>query len=214
MEQVLLFCLLILIGAIFFFIFRRNIFASANDIATFIRKYFADNEAERVTGGDETKNLKKFPRSKSEEFAIKILEEVTGEKFPTINPSWLVWRGKTLELDGYNKKLGIALEFSGPLHTKWFPEKESYIKYFDRIVKDIVKRKVCKNRGIKLIVIDCDLPQRHMRPYIISRLYDAKYIKTQPIDYILPQKATPFRNKQLEREFNLTQELKSARKAN
>lgn len=151
---------------------------------------------------DVVKDLDKNPRSKSEAAVIQELETLLGAKFPSVNPSWLVWGGKTLELDGYNSDLGIALEFSGPMHTKWSPRDETYVKYFDRICKDVVKRKLCKKNGVVLIVVDCGLPMRHIRAWIKSRLADAGRME-KDYDYIPDQTAEVYRNAQLEAELHL-----------
>jgi hypothetical protein len=140
--------------------------------------------------------------SKSEKMATKLLEDILRVPFKTQRPAWLVWHGRRLELDAYNEKLGVALEFSGPLHTKWFPAQEEYIKYYQRIVKDRAKRKLCKQRGVKLIVLDMSLPRTHWRDYLRSRLYDYGLV-AQPSKYIEAQKARPYRNKPLERELGL-----------
>lgn len=160
-----------------------------------------------ATFGDVVKNLQVHPRSKSEAVVIKYLEDITGDKFPTVNPGWLVWKGKTLELDGFNGK--IALEFSGPLHTKWFPMQESYDRYFDRIVKDVVKIQMCKRHKIPLIVMDFSLPSRHWRNYLLSRLYDIG-AGSKPVVYIDAQVPAVYRNPQLEAEMNLTGEMNAA----
>jgi hypothetical protein len=113
-----------------------------------------------------------------------------------------VWNGKKLELDGYNEELNMAVEFSGPLHTKWFPQKENYKKYYNRLLNDAAKNKICKRRGINLITIDMSLPLHHWRTYILSRLYDVG-VQPKPVNYILEQTAKPFRNPQLEQELKL-----------
>ena len=162
------------------------------------------------------KNLVKSPRSKSEAHAVKTLEEITGLEFPTAFPSWLVddtdkeadkkdgtnrkKSNTVLELDGYNEKAKIALEFSGPLHTKWYPDKETYASYLKRVKRDILKMELCKKNGVSLIIIDAALPRIHMRAYLKSRLYDIGWITEKPFDYILEQKIEPYRNLELERE--------------
>lgn len=153
------------------------------------------------------KDLQKHPRTKSEEGVIKVLESITGEKFPTAYPKWLVWRGKNLELDGFNEKLDIGLEFSGPLHTKWYPDKEPYTQYFERLLKDIVKKRLCRKHGVRLIVIDMSLPQQHWRNYLLSRLYDIGVVEEKPVSYIDEQIAMPYRNEQLEKELGLDRDL-------
>ncbi len=161
-------------------------------------------------GQDRIKDLDKHPRSKSEQFAIRELESILGEPCPTVYPSWLVWKGKHLELDGYCEKQKVALEFSGPMHTNWIPKNEPYEQYFDRIVRDVVKRKLCKKHGVTLIVIDMSLPRHNISAYIKSRLYDAKKID-EPAKYIGFQKVKPHRNKQLEEQANLTSDMKAAK---
>lgn len=153
------------------------------------------------------KDLRKHPRSRSEAEVVKHLEALTGTKFPTVNPPWLVWMGKTLELDGFNGK--IALEFSGPIHTKWSPAFEPYTSYFRRVVKDIVKIRTCKKLGVPLIVIDASLPARHWRTYLESRLADIGILEKPP-NYIEKQKAVAWRNPQLEAELGLTAEMTAA----
>jgi hypothetical protein len=152
---------------------------------------------------DKVKDLTKHPRSKSEAAVIKIIESLTHHKFPTVNPAWLVWQGRQLELDGYCKKLNIAVEFSGPLHTKWAPSDESYTTYITRVSRDIVKRCICAHKGVTLIVIDMSLPSHHWTNYIKSRLYDIGYITDKPFDYIIAQVAKPFRNEVLERDLGI-----------
>lgn len=126
---------------------------------------------------DIVKDLSKHPRTKSEQYAIELLEQITGKKFPTVNPGWLKFEGKSLELDGYNEELKLALEFSGPMHRKWFPEKESYEKYLDRVEKDAAKKRICKEKGIFLMELDSELPKRHWKTYIMSRLKDSGFLE-------------------------------------
>ena len=153
------------------------------------------------------KDLRAHPRSRSEAEVIRHLEALTGSRFPTVNPPWLLWRGKTLELDGFNGR--IALEFSGPLHTKWTPSFEPYTSYFSRIVKDVVKLRTCKRMKIPLIVIDASLPSRHWRAYLESRLADLGLVERRPT-YIAKQTVAPWRNEQLEAEYNLAGEMMAA----
>lgn len=133
---------------------------------------------------DITKDLEKYPRSKAEKNVIDIFEKLTGEKFPTVYPGWLRYRGKQLELDGYNSKLKLAIEFSGPQHTKWYPLNEPYEKYLNRIKNDEVKKKLCKKHGVRLVIIDKAIPRLNLTTYIKSRLYDAGILSHAPVNYI------------------------------
>ncbi len=147
----------------------------------------------QFTGGrDRIKNLEKSPRTKSEARAIEVLEKLTGKKFPTVHPDFMRYKGKRLELDGYNAEMGVAIEFSGPMHTKWYPAKESYEKYLARIETDKIKRQLCEARGVLLIVVDMRLPVHLYRDYFLSRLYDGKKIKERPDNYLQDQIFEPF----------------------
>jgi hypothetical protein len=157
------------------------------------------------------KDLKKHPRSKTESKIVCELEKITGEKFPTVNPSWLMWKGRTLELDGYNDKLKIAIEVDGWWHGHWESTKEPYKDYFERVVKDVVKTKICKRRGVYLIRVDSKLPSTHWRNYLLSRLYDAKWLKDEPLNYIKKQKYDTFRNDVIEKELGLDKEMAVAK---
>lgn len=141
-------------------------------------------------------------QSKSEARVIQLIEKLLGRKFPTSYPPWLVWKGKQLELDGFDGK--IALEFSGPLHTKWSPAVETYEKYFNRIINDEVKIKLCKKNNVDLIIIDYTLPSIHILGYIKSRLYDFGHIDYKPIPYLPLQKPNVYRNNRIENELGLT----------
>jgi hypothetical protein len=165
----------------------------------------------RAAARDIVKDLKASPRTKSEAFVVQILEEITGLKFPTVNPSWLRWRGRTLELDGYNESARLAIEFSGPLHTKWTPSAESYLRYIQRVIRDMVKVKMCARNGVDLIVIDQTLPREHVRAYLESRLHDFGR-RERPANYIPAQTVEPFRNPQLEAELGLGGEIAALRR--
>jgi hypothetical protein len=157
------------------------------------------------------KDLKKHPRSKTEHKIITELEKITGKKFPTVNPSWLTWKGRTLELDGYNEELKLAIEVDGWWHHHWESTKEPYEVYFERVIKDIVKTKLCKRKGVYLIRVDSKLPSAHWRNYLLSRLYDARFLKEEPLAYIRVQEFESFRNEVIEKELGLDKELQVAK---
>lgn len=152
---------------------------------------------------DRIKNLITDPRSNTERNIIKILEKETGKKFPSIYPTWLKYKGKQLELDGYNKDLALAIEVDGPHHSKWDSNKESYIKYFHRLQKDKAKDHLCKANNVTLLRIDSRLPSEHWRDYLLSRLWDYKFVTTEPANYIKEQTFDKFRNEIIEMELGL-----------
>ncbi len=155
---------------------------------------------------DRVKDLKRNPRSNSENRAIKILAKVTSRDyrdFPTVLPHWLVdpLTNTTMELDGYNEELKIAMEFSGPQHYKWYPT-ESYDKYFHRIRRDTIKKKKCEERGICLIMLQSAMDVVHWDTYIRSRLSDCGLCE-RPVGYLPVIEKEPFRNYQIEEEMGL-----------
>lgn len=153
------------------------------------------------------KNLKQYPRSRSEATIIELFETITGHLFPTVTPAWLrSRRGTPLELDGYCPELGIAVEFSGPQHTKWYSTREDYATYFKRVSRDEYKKKCCRENGVTLIVIDMTisaLHSGHRYHYVLSRLYDCGFVCERPVMYIDEQTIEPFRNPELESELGL-----------
>ena len=159
----------------------------------------------------QVKDLKEAPRSHSEDLIITLLEKLTGEKFPTVNPEWLVWNGATLELDGYCREKKLALEYQGPLHTKFFAKQESYTSYFNRVVKDVVKRRLCKKHKVYLIVVDQSLPRHLWNDYLRSRLFDAGFFTDRPARYIDKQIISPYRCEQVESELGLQYEYARAK---
>lgn len=73
------------------------------------------------------------------------------EKFPKKRPEWL----QGLELDGYNKDLKIGFEYNGRQHFEYNErfhrgDPENFEKQKTR---DIKKYKLCREHGIKLIII-------------------------------------------------------------
>jgi hypothetical protein len=100
----------------------------------------------------------------------------------------------------------LAIEVDGWWHHNWEPAVEPYEKYFDRLLKDIVKTKMCKQHGITLIRVDSILPRIHWRNYLLSRLYDTGF-KDKPHTYIDEQHYDSFRNEVLERELGLDKEM-------
>lgn len=164
----------------------------------------------RQNNKDRVKDLSRHPRTKSEALAVNILEKITGVSFPTVNPEWLRVRERiganvqehTIELDGYNADIGVALEFSGPLHTKWSPSIEPYKSYLRRVILDRAKIEICEKHGVCMIVIDMTLPRIHWRNYIASRLQDCGKLPADRAIYFTytdKQVAVPYRDEILER---------------
>lgn len=173
---------------------------------------------EQIFGGkDIIKNLDEEPASKFENEIRRIIEQITGKKFPCVYADWLKFRGKTLELDGYNKELGLAFEAQGPQHTIWDRKyDDSYDRYYNRLLNDAAKRKICQEKGIGLIIIDYKVPRYMINAYIKSRIWDlcvkgaldekvcGKYAPVRPGNYVEKITHEPYRNKVLEDKANLS----------
>jgi hypothetical protein len=80
-------------------------------------------------------------------------EQLFGKPFPRVRPDWLRnTTGQPLELDGYNESLSMAFEHQGGQHYR-------HVHHFrgmnrDRIAaRDKRKRRLCRERGVRLIVV-------------------------------------------------------------
>lgn len=95
--------------------------------------------------------------SKGEDECRRFLEERFGRDFSSIRPDWLknpIGTGKNLELDCYNRELGLAVEFNGIQHYKFTKRFHSSQGDFnEQKYRDVIKRQACKERGITLIEV-------------------------------------------------------------
>jgi hypothetical protein len=92
---------------------------------------------------------------KTENELRETIEKLLKIKFPKSRPSWLRLGTYTLlELDGYNKRRKIAFEYQGEQHykfAKFFKHDEKYLKKLQK--RDRIKKKLCKENGVSLIVV-------------------------------------------------------------
>jgi hypothetical protein len=110
---------------------------------------------------------------RNEEKACKILEEIYKVPFRKVRPDFLInpVTNKRLELDCYNDTLKIALEYQGVQHYKW-PNftGQNYSQYIQQKYRDEIKRRLCKDLGIKLIEVPYYIPHNQMKDYILKKL--------------------------------------------
>jgi hypothetical protein len=101
-----------------------------------------------------------------------ILERITEKPFPKIRPNWLQSEsGKRLELDGYNKELGVAFEYNGIQHyeeNKFFHNTEN--SFSKRKLDDLQKINLCHENNVYLIVVKYDIPKDRIFQFVLSKL--------------------------------------------
>jgi len=117
---------------------------------------------------NETCNTKK-----GEEIARFCLTRIFNKPFPKAHPKWLVnpETGRRLELDCYNKELGVACEYNGEQHYKFPNTFHKSRKEFDaQIRRDEHKRKCCKKENILLIEIPYTCPKDKINEFIKNAL--------------------------------------------
>jgi hypothetical protein len=144
----------------------------------------------------------------------------TRYRFYTMYPSWLRWRGKELEIDGYNVWLGLAFEVQGPQHTEFNNKLDSdYKAYYKRLCNDAAKRKLAREYGVGLISVDYRVPKHLLDDYIKSRIYDLCNQKNRPTkmrcellepisthmptNYIAKIEPVPYRDEKAEKLYSL-----------
>lgn len=111
--------------------------------------------------------------NKTEEMCRKILRKIYNQPFPSVRPDWLKspLTRKNLELDCYNEKLQIALEYNGQQHYTYTPHFHKSKKcFYAQVHRDDWKRKRCREKGIRLIEIPYWVSPIDLEDYIIKEL--------------------------------------------
>ena len=123
---------------------------------------------------EEVKTKPKRMTSKGEEHCRQILEKIFNVPFkPTRNLVWLKnpETKRHLELDCYNADLGIALEYSGRQHYQYTPAFQKSINDFiQQIRRDDLKRRLCIDNNVWLIVVPFSVPESKREEWISKRL--------------------------------------------
>lgn len=121
------------------------------------------SQASRSTGGT----------SRGENECRRVIEKLLGRSFPKCRPDFL--RNNVtysnLELDCFNAELGIAVEYNGEQHYKYTPYFHSTKDAFYNIkYRDDMKRRLCEQNGIRLIVVPYTVPVDDIEQYITAQL--------------------------------------------
>ena len=105
----------------------------------------------------------------------KALEKIFNKPFPKIRPSFLnnpvTGGSNNLELDCFNEELKLAVEYNGRQHYEFIPffhkNRESFL---NQKYRDELKRRMCKDNGIRLIEIPYNVKINEIENYIIKHL--------------------------------------------
>lgn len=125
--------------------------------------------------------------NKSENECRRVLQNIfIGYKFPNVRPEFME-NNKTkrcLELDCYNEKLNLALEYNGKQHYKYVPifHKGDRNAYKSQKERDELKKKICTLRNITLIVVPYTVPFKDIERYIVNsvkKFIAKKYIREE-----------------------------------
>jgi hypothetical protein len=76
-----------------------------------------------------------------------------------------------LELDCFNEKLGIAVEYMGQQHYKWCSfAKQTYSDFREQVKRDRLKKELCEKNNVQLIVVPYNVSHNLIHTYIIYHL--------------------------------------------
>jgi len=104
----------------------------------------------------------------TEEKCREIFERLFKQPFPKKKNIF----GSRLELDGYCSALNMAFEYNGEQHykvCKWFKMTAAKLKVQQK--RDIIKRQLCKDNGINLVVVPYTAAKnKKLEEYIVKEI--------------------------------------------
>lgn len=113
--------------------------------------------------------------SKGEMECRRTLVSIFGVPFESARPDFLrnnVTGGvHNLELDCYNEKMRLAVEYNGVQHYKYIPyfhkNKESFL---NQKYRDDMKKRICREHGVILIDVPYTVKHANISSYIVKAL--------------------------------------------
>lgn len=111
--------------------------------------------------------------SKGERETRRALLRIFNLPFTKIRPMFLKndETGKNLEIDAYNDKLKIGVEYNGKQHYNYTPGWHASYKDFAKMQeRDELKRKRCRENGITLIEIPYTIELNNIETYLRTEL--------------------------------------------
>lgn len=128
--------------------------------------------------GRKTVKKKPTPKLKYESRCREILESIYKVEFPKKRPSFLKnpKTGRNLELDMFNEKLNLAVEYNGEQHYHFNKRFHGTVeKYEGQIYRDNFKRAKCAEKGIHLVEIPYTVPYDELETFIRSKIKGVDY---------------------------------------
>ena len=119
--------------------------------------------------------------SKGERLWKRVIERKFKRSFVKTRPDFLKnpKTNRNLELDLYNDTLKIAVEYNGIQHYEYTERfHKSYGDFRRQQERDALKKQLCKDHGVFLIVVYCNCSDIHeyisIRLKVMDRLRNAK----------------------------------------
>lgn len=100
-------------------------------------------------------------------------EKITGKRFDKKRPDFLKNNitDSNLEIDCYCEELKLGIEYNGIQHYKYTPYfHASKDAFYNTKYRDEMKQRLCKNNGIKLIVVPYTVKVNEIEDYLKSRI--------------------------------------------
>lgn len=105
----------------------------------------------------------------------RVVESITGRSFPRQRPNFLrnEVTGANLELDCFNADLRLAIEYNGIQHYSYVPKfHSSPDALMTTRYRDATKRRLCRERGIDLIVVPYTVRANDIEAYVRRAISD------------------------------------------
>lgn len=127
---------------------------------------------------------KKIKKDSSGEIECKrVLEKLFGKPFPRERPGFLhntIAGNANLELDCYNEKLALAVEYNGQQHYNYVPffhkNKEAF---HNQKYRDDMKRRLCKEHDIILIEVPYTVRVDKIEDFLLKEIKKNDYLRQQ-----------------------------------
>lgn len=179
LKRYSLYIYILIILAIFLFLwFHKEDNICLSDLES-LENNICESEPENNTFESDLKdtNDSKFI-SKGEKICCKTLETIYGVPFKSARPEWLInpETGRRLQLDCYNDKIKIAIEYNGEQHYKW-PNftGQTYEQFINQVRRDMLKAELCERNGVYLITVPYSVPYDEIPSFIAQRLPNFKF---------------------------------------